>query len=310
MLNKIVFFVFFAFVLVIGLENCSTLGKSQYSTNKVQAENYLAAYGEFVFEREPCKSCHTLNTDEQSANLISLDGFGGKYSSNWLYYFLSDPKKFMDKPIMPSHVHLHDKLIDKSTFATIVEAKGTKRQNRKFDRVWNKLLLQADELSMEIPLIKTGNPDRTEVLALISYLQQIPSSPSKITVDSLIHVKLREKEHSWENFVLDENSITLQVAQNPESIEKGKSIYAANCASCHGFKGEGGTGPNLTDEFWLNGGTDLDIARTIIYGAVKKGMLSWHFKVNPTEAGELLAYIKSLSGTNPENAKYPEGVKN
>lgn len=310
MLNKIVFLFFFAFLILIGFENCSSLGKSQYSMNKIQAENYLTAYGEHVFERESCKSCHTLHSDKQNATTVSLDGFGGKYSSNWLYYFLSDPKKFMDQPKMPTHVHLHDKLLDKSTFGEIVEEKGTKRQKRKFDRTWNKLMLQADELSMEIPLIKSGNPDRTEVLALISYLQQIPSTPSKITVDSLIHVKLREKEQSWDNFVLDENSITMQVAQLQESIENGKVLYAANCASCHGLKGEGGTGPNLTDEFWLNGGTDLDIARTIIYGAVKKGMLSWHFQVNPTEAGELLAYIKSLSGTNPKNAKYPEGVKN
>lgn len=309
MRNKIILLSLTAVFLLITLENCSTVS-NQYNYNQLQTKNYLAAYGEQVFERESCKSCHTLNIDQQSANRISLDGFGNKYASNWLYYFLSDPKKFMIEPKMPTHVHLHDKPMDKSTFGKVVEAKGTDRQKRKMDRLWNKLLLQADGLSRDIPLKELSDTSRTEVLALIAYLQQIPSSPAKITADSLINVKIREKEKVWDNFVLDENSITMKVAKNPESVDRGKVLYDTNCAGCHGFKGEGGTGPNLTDEYWLNGGTELDIARTIIYGAVEKGMLSWHFQVNPTEAGELLAYINSLKGTKPENAKGPEGVKN
>jgi len=307
--NKILLFSFAAIFIFIAFEGCKTLSKNNYIEDELQAKNYLAAYGKYVFEKESCKSCHTLNIDQRSDNLLSLDGFGNKYASDWLYYFLSDPKKFMIKPKMPSHLHLLDNLIDKSTFGKIIEEKGSKRQQKKIDRIWNKLLLQADNLSNEIPHKKQYDTSRTEVLALIAYLQQIPSSPSKITADSLVQAKQMEKEKVWDNFVMDENSIPLQVASKPESIAKGKLLYEAKCTACHGLHGEGSSGPNLTDEYWLIGGTAKDIAKTIVFGHAEEGMLSWRSQLNPTEVGELVAFIISIKGTNPENAKGPQGKK-
>ena len=51
--------------------------------------------------------------------------------------------------------------------------------------------------------------------------------------------------------ITDENVVFLI---DEVSIAKGAAIYKGNCATCHGQLGEGGAGPNLTDEYWLHGG--------------------------------------------------------
>jgi cytochrome c oxidase cbb3-type subunit 3 len=51
-------------------------------------------------------------------------------------------------------------------------------------------------------------------------------------------------------------------ASTPEPpAERGAAVYAAHCASCHGADLKGVTGthaPDLTDDYWLFGGDDLD----------------------------------------------------
>ena len=47
--------------------------------------------------------------------------------------------------------------------------------------------------------------------------------------------------------------ITIETAQyKNENIAEGEAIFNANCATCHGAKGKGMSGPNLTDNFWIN----------------------------------------------------------
>ena len=51
------------------------------------------------------------------------------------------------------------------------------------------------------------------------------------------------------------------------ALAVGQSIFADNCAPCHGPGGTGGKGyPNLRDDVWLWGGSLEDIQRTITYG--------------------------------------------
>ena len=94
---------------------------------------------------------------------------------------------------------------------------------------------------------------------------------------------------------------------NAAGIEKGKEYYTANCIACHGASGEGGVGPNLTDNYWLHNGSLNDIYNTIKKGYPDKGMQSWAVKFNPKEISELASFVKSLKGTNPPNGKIPQG---
>ncbi|MBK1439593.1 c-type cytochrome [Parapedobacter sp. ISTM3] len=106
---------------------------------------------------------------------------------------------------------------------------------------------------------------------------------------------------------IDENSVTVDA--RPETIASGQVIYTQNCAACHGNAGEGGIGPNLTDDYWLHGGSIQDVFKTIKYGVLDKGMVPWEQSLTPAQIAEVSNYILSLRGTDPPNAKEPQGEK-
>ena len=66
-------------------------------------------------------------------------------------------------------------------------------------------------------------------------------------------------------------------------------------------------GPNLTDDYWIHGGSVNDIYQTIKYGVPEKGMVSWQDQLSPKKIQQLTGYIVSLRGSEPENAKEPQG---
>lgn len=92
-----------------------------------------------------------------------------------------------------------------------------------------------------------------------------------------------------------------------ESLISGKEIYNINCVACHGANGEGLIGPNLTDEYWIHGGSIEDVVHLINVGVPAKGMISWEKTLTPQQVLEVSSYIFSLVGTNPPNPKAPEG---
>ncbi|MBK9421274.1 MAG: c-type cytochrome [Flavobacteriales bacterium] len=106
---------------------------------------------------------------------------------------------------------------------------------------------------------------------------------------------------------VDENTVTQST--DPGMIAQGAAIYAANCTPCHGaaLEGKEGLGPNLTDDYWKHGGGVKDIFRTIKYGVPEKGMISWKAQLKPIEIASLTDLILSKHGSDPPNAKAPEG---
>ncbi len=105
--------------------------------------------------------------------------------------------------------------------------------------------------------------------------------------------------------IVDENKLT--VLNDASAIFSGKEIFTKNCAACHGQKGEGLVGPNLTDNYWIHGGGIKNIYQVIKNGVPEKGMISWKSQLNPQSILEVGSYIISLRGTNPPNAKAPQG---
>jgi cytochrome c oxidase cbb3-type subunit III len=92
-------------------------------------------------------------------------------------------------------------------------------------------------------------------------------------------------------------------------LEAGKAAYLQNCAACHGQQGEGMVGPNLTDEHWLHGGEVNEVFKTVKFGVTSKGMVAWQGKLSDDQILEVSSFILSLQGTNPANAKAPQGEK-
>lgn len=117
-------------------------------------------------------------------------------------------------------------------------------------------------------------------------------------------VEAEEKMKLMANRV-DENSVEL--LSDMEKIKSGEAIYAKNCVACHGKIGEGGVGPNLTDNFWIHGGDIKSVFKTIKYGVPTKGMIPWQAQLSPAQIQEVASYITTLKGTNPPNGKEPQG---
>jgi len=125
-----------------------------------------------------------------------------------------------------------------------------------------------------------------------------------------IAVKLAavEKEAYLKKAANSVDESTVKVLTSPSDLEAGKSIFQTACFACHGKNGEGGVGPNLTDAYWLHGGSIQEVFRTIKYGWPDKGMKSWKDDYSPAQIAQIASYVRSLAGTNPENAKPPQGI--
>lgn len=105
---------------------------------------------------------------------------------------------------------------------------------------------------------------------------------------------------------VDESTVKLLTSE--ADLAAGKQVFQASCFPCHGKLGEGGVGPNLTDDYWLHGGSIQDLFKTIKYGWVDKGMKSWKDDFSPSQIAQIASYVKSLHGTNPPNGKAPQGT--
>ena len=92
------------------------------------------------------------------------------------------------------------------------------------------------------------------------------------------------------------------------SLSSAKSIFIGNCANCHGQNGEGGVGPNMTDDYWIHGGGIQNIFKTIKYGVPAKGMIAWQAQLKPEAIQKVASYILTLQGTNPANGKAAQGT--
>ena len=97
----------------------------------------------------------------------------------------------------------------------------------------------------------------------------------------------------------------------------GRSVFAVNCAPCHGAGGQGGHGyPVLADDDWLWGGDFANIERTIRYG-----VRSTHAETRQSEMpkfgvdqllttpqiADVAAYVLSLSGETADKAAAARG---
>src|SRR5436190_8635229 len=111
------------------------------------------------------------------------------------------------------------------------------------------------------------------------------------------------RKNSKEAF--DETTVKLADATG---IAAGKKIFTGTCFPCHGANGEGNAvGPNLTDKYWLHGGTLGNVFKTITIGVPDKGMQAWGKTFSPTDIRNLASFVLSLQGTKPANAKAPQG---
>jgi cytochrome c oxidase cbb3-type subunit 3 len=90
-------------------------------------------------------------------------------------------------------------------------------------------------------------------------------------------------------------------------LNDGKVVYIKNCVMCHGDKGQGNVGPNLTDAYWIHGASYKNVFTTIFNGVPEKGMLSWKNTLSPVDIQKVSSYVYTLKNTNAPGGKAPQG---
>lgn len=104
---------------------------------------------------------------------------------------------------------------------------------------------------------------------------------------------------------VDENTVVYLT--DAASIAAGKEMYGKSCVACHLADGGGSVGPNLTDEYWIHGGSIKDIFKTLKYGWQEKGMKSWKDDYSPKQLQEIASFVKSLKGVKSATPKEAQG---
>lgn len=99
------------------------------------------------------------------------------------------------------------------------------------------------------------------------------------------------------------------LVSDPNALALGKTTYASYCAACHRPDAGGLIGPNLTDDYWIHGGSLPEIHKTVSNGVLEKGMPPWAKTLKPDQIDAVVAYVKSLHDSDPPNPKAAQGVK-
>lgn len=120
-------------------------------------------------------------------------------------------------------------------------------------------------------------------------------------------IEINKSTHTQKPVLMDETQLAKSI-RKPERVNAGLLVYQSKCISCHGAHGEGGIGPNLTDNYWIHGkGKLTQIAQTIREGVPAKGMPPWGTILSEEELYSVIALIDSLRGSQPAGAKAPQG---
>ena len=110
--------------------------------------------------------------------------------------------------------------------------------------------------------------------------------------------------------------LTLSVGLSAD-VKRGQQVFNQFCANCHGDKGQGLVGPNLTDKEILHGSSKEEIVKVIKNGVLEKAMPAWGTILNDSQISDVSDYVKSIIGKNLKNgfvavkttvSSYPTGT--
>ncbi len=85
------------------------------------------------------------------------------------------------------------------------------------------------------------------------------------------------------------------LANDPAAAENGRIRFRGACSLCHGIRGEGGRGPDLTLGSYSAGDSDQDIYNVIANGTPGTEMPDFGQRLEPEEMWQLVSYLRSIA---------------
>lgn len=224
--------------------------------DSVTPYNALEQAGRDVYIREGCNNCHTQTVRPLVADVLrygdysksgefvhdrphlwgsrrtgpDLARLGGKYPDAWHYQHMAAPTVMIPESNMPAYPFLSDRALNPEAVARTMD------------------LLSFPYTQAEIAALGGKN----EMDAMVAYLQKLGTG-----ID-------------WRQAAAVEivGDIRNPFPQEAGAIAAGRSLYAQNCAACHGNRLEGGIGPELDGSNY-----DDEILFELIYtGITDNGM--------------------------------------
>ena len=141
------------------------------------------------------------------------------------------------------------------------------------------------------------------VIAWFAYYQtpaNIPSDGENLDGKMAIIEEKKSAELATMLASLTDDSLK-EMSTDVTHTGKGKAIFEAKCAACHGLdlssklNGMQLPGLPLNDKEWKYGGNPLQIMTLITNGSpdLTKGMISWKAQLSPSEIAQVVSYILS-----------------
>ena len=96
----------------------------------------------------------------------------------------------------------------------------------------------------------------------------------------------------WLLSILSAGAQTTNPHATAADRESGAKIFRSHCGSCHGARGTGGLGPDLTRGSFFHGSSDADLFRNIADGIPGTAMPGVFFE--GTQVWQIVAYVRSL----------------
>jgi putative heme-binding domain-containing protein len=104
---------------------------------------------------------------------------------------------------------------------------------------------------------------------------------------------------------LPKSAKSVSMTQDAAALEEGQALFRGLCSGCHGGAGRGGKGPDLTDNRWIHGSTDDDIARCIQNGVPNTTMKKMGDSLKQDQIRKVITFIRSLARSPSESQWKP-----
>ena len=90
-------------------------------------------------------------------------------------------------------------------------------------------------------------------------------------------------------------AIAQGVSHDPKEIDAGGAAFRIYCSPCHGMRGAGGRGPDLTRGVYSIGESDADLFRVISNGVAGTEMPGYTGTGGPETTWRMVSYIRSIA---------------